>query len=61
MSDFWGQFSTFPFFDMGTQKDFEFRNNPDKAKAYAAKLQKRRANRERLNELFEDSLHSSNH
>lgn len=46
---------------MGTQKDFEFRNNPDKAKAYAAKLQKRPANRERLNKLFEDSLHSSNH
>lgn len=46
---------------MGTQKDFEFRKNPDKAKAYGAKLQKRRANRERLNELFEDNLHSSNH
>ncbi len=46
---------------MGTQKDFEFRNNPYKAKAYAAKLQKRRANKETLNKLFDDSLHSSNH
>lgn len=61
MSNFWGLFSTIPFFDMETKRDIEFRRNPDKAKAYAAKLQKRRANRETLNKLFDDSLHSSNH
>lgn len=46
---------------MEAKRDFEFRRSPDKAKAYAAKLQKRRANRETLNKLFDDSLYSSNH